>query len=148
MNREGGAKENFGVKEVQRIGEQNKNTVNNGDISCEVLLKDSLAAICNATQTAARIHQVYRVQSFQRKQLKEYGDDKFGLSNEQALSLITVKSHKAGQHDDPVHAAAIQIQKKFRSWKGRKDFMIIRQRIVKIQVPFHLFPENGFVVLV
>ncbi|KAF7834300.1 calmodulin-binding transcription activator 3-like isoform X1 [Senna tora] len=130
LNREGGAIEKCGAKDVQRVQEQNKTTVNAGDISYGLSLKDSLAAVCNATQAAARIHQVFRVQSFQRKQLKEYGDDKFGISDEDALSLITVKSR---QHDEPVHAAAIQIQKKFRSWKGRKDFLIIRQQIVKIQ---------------
>lgn len=136
MNREGGAGENSGAKVVQRVQEQNSTEVNDGDLSYELSLKDSLAAVCNATQAAARIHQVFRVQSFQRKQLKEYGDGKFGISDEHALSLITVKSHKAGQHDEPVHAAAIRIQNKFRSWKGRKEFLIIRQRIVKIQVLF------------
>ncbi|TKY60274.1 Calmodulin-binding transcription activator 3 [Spatholobus suberectus] len=75
------------------------------------------------------------MQSFQRKQLKEYGDDKFGISDEHALSLVkvNVKSHKSGPRNEPVHAAAIRIQNKFRSWKGRKDFLMIRQRIVKIQ---------------
>ncbi|KAM7529279.1 hypothetical protein LguiB_032689 [Lonicera macranthoides] len=96
-------------------------------------MKDSLAAVCNATQAAARIHQVFRVQSFQKKQLKEYGDLEFGLSNERALSLLAVKTSKGGYRDEPVHAAAIRIQNKFRSWKGRKDFLIVRQRIVKIQ---------------
>nr|UOV21268.1 calmodulin-binding transcription activator [Corchorus capsularis] len=97
-------------------------------------LKDSLAAVCNATQAAARIHQVFRVQSFQKRQLEEYGNDKFGMSDERALSLIAVKSNKpGGQRDEHVHAAASRIQNKFRGWKGRKDFLIIRQRIVKIQ---------------
>ncbi|KAJ4715737.1 MYB transcription factor [Melia azedarach] len=31
------------------------------------------------------------------------------------------------------HAAATRIQNKFRSWKGRKDFLIFRRQIVKIQ---------------
>ncbi|KAJ4715741.1 Calmodulin-binding transcription activator 2 [Melia azedarach] len=40
-----------------------------------------------------------------------------------------------GHHDASVlAAAAIRIQNKFRTWKGRKDFLIIRQQIVKIQV--------------
>ncbi|MFS8015643.1 putative transcription factor CG1-CAMTA family [Helianthus anomalus] len=96
-------------------------------------LKDSLAAVCNATLAAARIHQVFRVQSFQKKQLKEHGGSEFGLSDERALSLLALKTPKTGQHDEPVHAAAVRIQNKFRSWKGRKDFLIMRQRIVKIQ---------------
>ncbi|XP_047149182.1 calmodulin-binding transcription activator 1 [Vigna umbellata] len=126
--------ENSGNKVVQRI--QDIAPVNDLDVlSYEQSLKDSLAAVCNATQAAARIHQVFRMQSFQRKQLKEFGDDKFGISDERALSLVKKngKSHKSGSRDEPVHAAAIRIQNKFRGWKGRKDFLMIRQRIVKIQ---------------
>lgn len=134
LNRDVG--ENSGAKVVQRI--QNIAQVN--DLDClsyeyELSLKDSLAAVCNATQAAARIHQVFRMQSFQRKQLKEYGDDKCGISDEHALSLVTmnVKPHKSGPRNEPVHAAAIRIQNKFRGWKGRREFLMIRQRIVKIQ---------------
>lgn len=108
-----------------------------GELTDGLSLRDSLTAVCNATQAAARIHQVFRVQSFQRKQMKEYNGDKFGISNERALSLIGVKAHKAGKRDQQVDAAAIRIQNKFRSWKGRKDYLIIRQRIVKIQVYCH-----------
>ncbi|XVF17258.1 hypothetical protein REPUB_Repub10bG0104400 [Reevesia pubescens] len=118
---------------IQRILERNTAPLSYGDASDGPSLKDSLAAVRNATQAAARIHQVFRVQSFQKRQLKEYGDDKFGMSDERALSLIAVKSKKPGQHDEHVHAAAIRIQNKFRGWKGRKEFLIIRQRIVKIQ---------------
>lgn len=127
--------ESPGTKVVQRI--QNIAQVNDLDgLSYEQSLKDSLAAVCNATQAAARIHQVFRMQSFQRKQLEEFGDDKFGISDERALSLVKMngKSHKSGSRDEPVHAAAIRIQNKFRGWKGRKEFLMIRQRIVKIQV--------------
>ena len=122
-----------GIKAVQTVSERSPTPISVGDLP----LKDSLAAVCNATQAAARIHQVFRVQSFQKKQLKEYDDSKFGLSDEHALSLIAVKTSRLGQHDEPVHAAATRIQNKFRSWKGRKDFLIIRQRIVKIQVYCH-----------
>ncbi|XP_057970537.1 calmodulin-binding transcription activator 3 [Malania oleifera] len=125
-----------GVKAVQTIAERSPTPISHGDLPYEPSMKDSLAAVCNATQTAARIHQVFRVQSFQQKQLKEYGDDELGMSDERALSLIAVKAHRLGKRDEPVHAAAtaaIRIQNKFRSWKGRKEFLIIRQRIVKIQ---------------
>ncbi|OMO73091.1 IQ motif, EF-hand binding site [Corchorus olitorius] len=119
---------------IQEILGRNTAPPGYGDASDGPSLKDSLAAVCNATQAAARIHQVFRVQSFQKRQLKEYGNDKFGMSDERALSLIAVKSNKpGGQHDEHVHAAASRIQNKFRGWKGRKDFLIIRQRIVKIQ---------------
>nr|XP_043638698.1 calmodulin-binding transcription activator 3 [Erigeron canadensis] len=121
--------ETSGSKAVQIVSERTPTPVTYGDLP----LKDSLAAVCNATQAAARIHQVFRVQSFQKKLLKEHGGNKFGMSDERALSLLALKTAKTGQHDEPVHAAAVRIQNKFRSYKGRKDFLIMRQRVVKIQ---------------
>lgn len=129
-SKEADATEISGIKAVQTVSERSPTQIIGGDLP----LKDSLAAVCNATQAAARIHQVFRVQSFQKKQLQEFDDGKFSMSDEQALSLLAIKTSRLGQHDEPVHAAAIRIQNKFRSWKGRKDFLIIRQRIVKIQV--------------
>ncbi|KAF8079939.1 hypothetical protein N665_0989s0009 [Sinapis alba] len=99
-------------------------------------LTDSLTAVRNATQAAARIHQVFRAQSFQKKQLKEFGDRKLGMSEERALSMLAPpKTHKPGRahSDDSVQAAAIRIQNKFRGYKGRKDYLITRQRIIRIQ---------------
>ncbi|KFK32838.1 hypothetical protein AALP_AA6G293500 [Arabis alpina] len=98
-------------------------------------LTDSLTAVRNATQAAARIHQVFRAQSFQKKQIKEFGDRKFGMSEERALSMLAPKTHKPGRahSDDSVQAAAIRIQNKFRGYKGRKEYLITRQRIIKIQ---------------
>lgn len=119
---------------VQAISERSPTPCGAGDLLFGLSLKDSLAAVCNATQAAARIHQVFRVQSFQRKQLKEYGDDRLEISDERALSMVAVKGSKLGQSDDSAHAAAIRIQNKFRGWKGRKEFLIIRRQIVKIQV--------------
>ncbi|XP_009763882.1 calmodulin-binding transcription activator 3-like isoform X1 [Nicotiana sylvestris] len=118
---------------VQTVSERSATPAWDGDWPHGVSLKDSLAAVRNATQAAARIHQVFRVQSFQRKQLKEHGGSEFGLSDEHALSLLALKTNKAGQHDEPVHTAAVRIQNKFRSWKGRRDYLLIRQRIIKIQ---------------
>ncbi|CAG7866557.1 unnamed protein product, partial [Brassica rapa] len=93
-------------------------------------LTDSLTAVRNATQAAARIHQVFRAQSFQKKQMKEFGE-----SEERALSMLAPKTHKQGRahSDDSVQAAAIRIQNKFRGYKGRKDYLITRQRIIRIQ---------------
>ncbi|XP_017241682.1 calmodulin-binding transcription activator 3 isoform X1 [Daucus carota subsp. sativus] len=121
------------LNDVQAVAERTPTPISDGDFQQGLSLKDSLAAVCHATQAAARIHQVYRIQSFQKKQLKEYDDSQFGMSDEHALSLLAVKSSRAGQHDEPVHAAATRIQNKFRSYKGRKDFLIFRQRVVKIQ---------------
>ncbi|XP_058096807.1 calmodulin-binding transcription activator 3-like isoform X2 [Magnolia sinica] len=132
-SRDGTAPEASGVKAVQAIAERSATQFSDGDLQDGLSLKDSLTAVRNAAQAAARIHEVFRVHSFHRKQLIEYGDENFGMSDERALSLISVKTHRTGQHDEPSHTAAIRIQNKFRSWKGRKEFLIIRQRIVKIQ---------------
>ncbi|KAK8616229.1 hypothetical protein V6N13_017787 [Hibiscus sabdariffa] len=96
----------------------------------DMSLKDSITAVCNATQAADRIHQMFRMQSFQRKQLGKSGD---GVSDEHAISLLTTKARRSFQSDGIVNTAATQIQKKFRGWKKRKEFLLIRQRIVKIQ---------------
>ena len=94
---------------------------------------DSLGAVRNAAQAAARIYQFNRIQSFQRKQAVQYKDDKSGISDEHALPLLSAKSSRLGKLD-PLHTAASRIQNKYRGWKGRKEFLLIRQRIVKIQV--------------
>nr|CAB3500622.1 unnamed protein product [Digitaria exilis] len=96
-------------------------------------LQGSLSAVRKSTQAAARIFQAFRVESFHRKKVVEYGDDDCGLSDERTLSLVSLKNVKPGQHDTHLHSAAVRIQNKFRGWKGRKEFMIIRQRIVKLQ---------------
>ncbi|KAF7803721.1 Calmodulin-binding transcription activator 2 [Senna tora] len=121
------------VKTVQTVSERIATPGVCGDPPDALCLKDSLTAVRNATQAADRIHQVFRMQSFQRKQLTLHEDDEFGLSDQQALSLLVSKTGKAGQGEGLAHTAAVQIQKKFRGWKKRKEFLIIRQRIVKIQ---------------
>ena len=125
-----------GVEGIGNLQEQSAIKLIDGDMEAGLSLKDSLCAVRNAALAAARIHQVFRIDSFQRKKLIECGDDQFGISDEQALSLISVKTNKLGQHDMPAHAAAIRIQNTYRGWKGRKEFLITRQRIVKIQVNF------------
>ncbi|CAL1389972.1 unnamed protein product [Linum trigynum] len=131
-----------GEKVVQTIEERTATPVSGNDVPTDALsLKDSLTAIRNATQAANRIYQVFRMQSFQRKQLsssnehfeESESDELFCLSDEHALLSLLTRSKPPRYSDGMVHAAATQIQKKFRGWKKRKEFLIIRQRIVKIQ---------------
>ncbi|KAJ4716889.1 calmodulin-binding transcription activator 2-like [Melia azedarach] len=128
---EDGALEDSIARAVQTISERRATPGNDADVALS--LKDSLTAICNATQAADRIHQIFRMQSFQRKQLTDVGDDEIDMSYEHALSILAAKTHRHVQGVGLAHAAAIQIQKKFRGWKKRKEFLLIRQRIVKIQ---------------
>ncbi|XP_047325089.1 calmodulin-binding transcription activator 3-like isoform X2 [Impatiens glandulifera] len=125
------AGETSGVNAVQKVSERIPTPITDGDFPQGPSFKDSLAAVRNATQAAARIHQVFRVQSFERRRKKEFENEDLGIS-EGALSLISVRKSRLGQNEEP-HVAAIRIQNKFRSWKGRKEYLTIRQQIVKIQ---------------
>ncbi|KAJ3673750.1 hypothetical protein LUZ60_005742 [Juncus effusus] len=103
-----------------------------GNMNEDGSLKDSLSAVRNAAQAASRIYQVFRMQSFQRKQLDQLdGEGGLGISDERALA----KAMKAPAvaYGSPYQEAAIRIQNKFRGYKGRKEFLLIKQRIVKLQ---------------
>ncbi|KAE8677847.1 Detected protein of confused Function [Hibiscus syriacus] len=95
---------------VQIVSERMATPVYDSDLQ-DLSLKDSITAVCNATQAADRIYQMFRMRSFQRKQLTESGD---GVSDEHAISLIAAKARRPFQVDRVAHAAATQIQKKFR----------------------------------
>ncbi|XP_038888496.1 calmodulin-binding transcription activator 2-like isoform X2 [Benincasa hispida] len=121
------------TKPVQTVSERRATPVNDGFMPGDLSLKDSLTAVCNATQAAGHIYMMFRMQSFQRKKLSECGTDEFGSSDDSALSFVKARARKSGLSNSPAHAAAVQIQKKFRGWRMRKEFLLIRQRIVKIQ---------------
>ncbi|CAF1788495.1 hypothetical protein Bca4012_046624 [Brassica carinata] len=125
-----------GPKAVQTVSERTAAPMSYGDVPETLSLKDSLTAVRNATQAADRLHQVFRMQSFQRKQLSGFDDDdgdEIGISNELAVSFAASKAKNPGQSEVFVHSAATHIQKKYRGWKKRKEFLLIRQRVVKIQ---------------
>ncbi|KAK4740731.1 hypothetical protein SAY87_024319 [Trapa incisa] len=78
----------------------------------ELSLKDTLAAARNAAQAAARIQSAFREHSF-RKRL--------------------IMSKQSSQNSRDHNSAALFIQKKYRGWKGRKDFLALRKKVVRIQ---------------
>lgn len=122
-----------GEKAVETVAENSIIPLDGGGED-QLSLKDSLAAVRNSAQAAARIQSAFRVHSFRRKQFVAYGDAKCGMSDEEALTFVSVqKTNKLGHYDEALHTAALRIQRKFRGWKGRKEFLIIRNRIVKIQ---------------
>ncbi|CAA0838153.1 Calmodulin-binding transcription activator 1 [Striga hermonthica] len=125
-----------GAKAVQTVSERSALSTGEGDVPDALSLKDSLAAVCNATQAAARIHQIFRIQSFQRKQFVEKGVDGLLGPDERAISLTATRASGLGQSGRTANAAAVRIQKKFRGWKKRKEFLLIRQKVVKIQAHF------------
>ncbi|XP_073274171.1 calmodulin-binding transcription activator 2 isoform X2 [Primulina huaijiensis] len=120
------------VKAIQTLAERVAVPDSEKDVPDALSLKDSLTAVCNATQAASRIHQIYRIQSFQRKQLNIQGSEDLS-PDEKAVSLITAKTSRLGHSAGVANTAATRIQKKFRGWRMRKEFLLIRQKIVKIQ---------------
>lgn len=137
---DGGTAEVSAFEPIQTVSERLAVPRTGADVPDTLSLKDSLAAVCNATQAAARIHQIFRVQSFQRKKLIEQESDT--LLNPDAISLVAAKTSRLGNSDGISNTAAVQIQKKYRGWKKRKEFLIIRQKIVKIQVDL-LLPDQA-----
>ncbi|KDP27989.1 hypothetical protein JCGZ_19069 [Jatropha curcas] len=94
-------------------------------------LKGSLAAVRKSALAAALIQAAYRSYSFNCKQFPKISDD-----SEVSLDLAALGSLNKDQRshfEDYLHSAAVKIQQKYRGWKGRKDFLKIRNRIVKIQ---------------
>ncbi|XP_060191070.1 calmodulin-binding transcription activator 4-like isoform X2 [Lycium barbarum] len=104
----------------------------------QLSLKDTLDAVRNAAQAAARIQSAFRAHSFRKRRLREAacaattcGDEYWILSND-ALGL-SAASKLAFRNTRDYNSAALSIQKKYRGWKCRKDFLAFRQKVVKIQ---------------
>ncbi|KAI5391928.1 hypothetical protein KIW84_076648, partial [Lathyrus oleraceus] len=117
----GGKQEVPGMKTVQTVLERTATPVVYNDMPDALCLKDSPTAVRNATQAADRIHRVFRMQSFQRKQLTQYEDDEFGLLDQRVLSLLTSKSCKSGQGDGLFNTAATTTHKNQSNSKKREN---------------------------
>ena len=107
----------------------------------QVSLKDTLAAVRNAAQAAARIQSAFRAHSFRKRQEIEASIlDEYGISAGDIQGLSAM-SKLAFRNTQDINSAALSIQKKYRGWKGRKDFLELRQKVVKIQV-LYLFTRD------
>ncbi|XP_074576628.1 calmodulin-binding transcription activator 4-like [Curcuma longa] len=110
-----------------------------GETEDELSLKDSLAAVRNAALAAARIQAAFRAHSFRKRQQEaalslscdDYGLTPGDIQGFSALSRIHRPSHSS--QDQNFDRAALSIQKKYRGWKGRRDFLTLRLHVVKIQ---------------
>ncbi|XP_020226050.1 calmodulin-binding transcription activator 1 isoform X1 [Cajanus cajan] len=95
-------------------------------------LKESLTVFRKSAHAAASILAAFRARSFCQRQLAKSSSD----ISEAVLDVVAdslSKVQKMGHFEDYLHLAALRIQKRYRGWKGRKDFLKIRDRIVKIQ---------------
>lgn len=106
----------------------------NGAVEDQLSLQDSLAAVRNAALAAARIQAAFRAHSFRRRhQSADASCDEYGLTADDIHGL-SAASKLLGLRDHKLNTAALSIQKKYRGWKGRKEFLALRQNVVKIQV--------------
>ncbi|KAG1371407.1 calmodulin-binding transcription activator 1 [Cocos nucifera] len=120
-------------KAIETVQDQNVDVLN-GDDGEQLSLRGSLAAVMNSAQAAARIQAAFRLHSFRQRQLRESKDEEAeSFDDMMALSALNNKFHRISHFNEALHAAAIKIQQKYRGWKGRKEFLKIRDRIVKIQ---------------
>lgn len=134
---------NGSVTDNATSGIKSDNTVENAGIydfppdevpKEEISLRGSLAAVRNSAHAASLIQDAFRVRSYRHRQLTKSNSD----ISENPVDLVALgclsKVQKLHDFDDYLHsAAAIKIQQKYRGWKGRKEFLRIRKRIVNIQ---------------
>ncbi|CAN1806258.1 Calmodulin-binding transcription activator 3 [Linum perenne] len=101
----------------------------------QISLKESLAAVRKSAHAAALIQAVYRGKPLLGRQLHKGSDDHcdFLLRNWAALGTLKKPQKENNHFEDCLHSAAVKIQKKYRGWKGRKDFLIKREKVVRIQ---------------
>ena len=97
-------------------------------------LKGSLAAVRKSALAASLIHDAFRNRSFHHRELNNMTDDSPNNSLDLVAGALNKAQPKFGNFDDYLHSAAKSIQKKYRGWKGRNDFLDLRNRVVKIQV--------------
>ncbi|KAG5227956.1 calmodulin-binding family protein [Salix suchowensis] len=100
----------------------------------QVSLKYTLAAARNAAQAAARIQSAFRAHSFRKRQLREATSlDEYGISGGDIQGLSSVSKLAFHGNSHVINSAALCIQKKYRGWKGRRNFLALRQKVVMIQ---------------
>ncbi|KAG8383308.1 hypothetical protein BUALT_Bualt05G0171200 [Buddleja alternifolia] len=108
----------------------NQSTSRNGD---EISLEHTLTAVRNATQAAARIQSAFRAHSFRKRQQREAAAAISGASGDDFCTLAHDISKLAFRNGRDYNSAALSIQKNYRGWKGRRAFLSLRQKVVKIQ---------------
>ncbi|KAF2592710.1 hypothetical protein F2Q70_00045032 [Brassica cretica] len=98
-------------------------------------LKDTLAAVRNAAQAVARIQAAFRAHSFRKRQQREAAMaahfQEYGIYAD--IKGVSAMSKQAFGNVKNYHSAALSIQKNYRRYKRRKEFLSLRQKVVKIQ---------------
>jgi len=108
----------------------------------QVSLKASLDAVRNAAQAAARIQDAFRAHSFRKRKQREAAAAVARLEgycispgcNDDNISVLSAMSKLSSRSLGDCNLAALSIQKRYRGWKDRKQFLALRQKVVQIQV--------------
>jgi hypothetical protein len=119
-SREGGI-----CRAVDRISDKSSHV--HGGTDDQLALKDSLGAVRNAVQAAGRIQAAFRIFSFKKKK-------EMALQNRNSCFLSISETEAVSLSHGMLEKAALSIQKNFRCWKKRKEFLRIRNNVVRIQV--------------
>eukprot|EP01018_Ginkgo_biloba_P027389 Gb_35291 [translate_table: standard] len=104
----------------------------------QLCMRDSLAAVRTAAEAAAKIQAAFREHSFKLR-VKAFELDDHAATKEEAFKMIAaLKIQKAyrNHREKRQFAAAMRIQHKFRGWKIRREFLNLRQQVIKIQACF------------
>ncbi|XP_058093169.1 calmodulin-binding transcription activator 4-like [Magnolia sinica] len=105
-------------------------------IEDQLSLEESWAAAKNVAQAAARIQAAFRAHSFRKRQLRNAGIYENGMSRDDIIMLsaiLTLQRTFRSQRDRKLNKAALSIQKKYRGWIRRKEFLTLKRNVVKIQ---------------
>ncbi|KAK8661866.1 hypothetical protein V6N13_091454 [Hibiscus sabdariffa] len=107
--------------------------LSNGALDENCALKGSLAAVRKSAHAAALIQAALRARSSHFRKLTKGKDDMSEVSLELGILGSWNRHQRVTHFGDYLHTAASKIQHKYRGWKGRNEFLKIRNRIVKIQ---------------
>ncbi|GAV71635.1 IQ domain-containing protein/CG-1 domain-containing protein/Ank_2 domain-containing protein [Cephalotus follicularis] len=104
-----------------------------GEVNDKLSPRGPIAAVEKSSHAAALIQDAFRVNAFRYRQQNESKDYISGVS----LDLVALgslnKVQKMSHFEDYLHSAALRIQRRYRGWKKRREFLKMRNRIVKIQ---------------
>jgi hypothetical protein len=108
----------------------------------EPFIAESLQAVRNAARAADLIKKAFQRLSLQKQEedsLVSLQVDEFGMTPHQLRTFMAARTAQKfqnvfrGHHERKQQLAATRIQQKYRGWKQRRDFLDLRQHVVKLQ---------------
>ncbi|XP_078433895.1 calmodulin-binding transcription activator 4-like isoform X2 [Wolffia australiana] len=101
----------------------------------QISLKYSLEAARSAAQAAARIQAAFRAHSFRMKREKasQQAQEEFCFTPSEIQELSRASGALYSRNNQKLLMAVMCIQKRFRGWRNRGNFLKLRHHAVKIQ---------------